>query len=357
MARRTLLSRLLLVLAGVLTVLALLAGWVRGQLLDGDRYVATSTAVLAEPVVQQATAAYLADALMTAPGLQQALSERLPGPTKPLAGPLTGVVGDAAERGARRALGSGAFQRLWREANALTYRQLERAVKEGDRRAIVLDLRPMLGRLATRLGFGGRVVASLPEGQGVIRILSPEDVSKVGDAARALRASAFVLSTLALLALIGGALLAPTRASGLFGAGAALLVASVLVLAARRTVGNAVIDDLTADGSIATAGRTSWWILTAYLADIAGGVALLGAILLGAGWLGGPSRAAARVRAPLRRGITAQPGLAALVAFLAATGLIVAGALPWSGSPVAAVVYLLGAVAIVLAAREPAGTA
>lgn len=295
MGRRTVFARLLHVAAALLTVLALLAGWVRGQLLDGDRYVATSTAVLAEPVVQQVTASYLADALATAPGVQDALRQRLPGRAESLADPLAGAAGGAIERAALRALSSGAFQELWRDANALTYRQLERAVRDGDRRAIVLDLRPLLARLSTRMGLGAGVVARLPEGQGVVRILSPEEVAQVADAAGALRAGALLLGALALLALVGGALLAPTRAGGLLGAGAALLVAGVLVLIARRLIGDVVIDDLTADGSIASAGRASWWIVTDHLADLARGTGFVGALLLVAGWIAG--RATARRRA------------------------------------------------------------
>lgn len=59
-AGRIVSSRLLLVVASVLSVLALLAGWVRGQVLNQERYVDTATAVLAEPAVRAATADYLA---------------------------------------------------------------------------------------------------------------------------------------------------------------------------------------------------------------------------------------------------------------------------------------------------------
>jgi hypothetical protein len=346
---------MLFAIAAVLTVLAIAATWVRGQLLDGTRYVDTTSEVLAAPAVQRATAAFLADELMTAPGLQPALQARLPGPAKALAGPLTGLVGDAADRGARRALSSGAFQQAWRHANTLTWRQVA-AIVRGERAggAIVIDLRPMVGQLATRVGFGSRVVATLPEGRGIIRVLSADEVQQVRGAVHALRAATFIVTVLALLALAGGIALAPTRAAGAAGAGATLLVAGALVLVARRIVGPSLIADLSADSATAQAGQAAWWIFTAFLADVAGSVAMLGGLVLAGGWLAGPSRLAARVREPLSRIAVTQPGFVALVACGAATGLLLAGALPWSHSPVAAAVYLVAAAGVVVPLRRSA---
>lgn len=283
--RRLVLSRLLLVLATILTILALLAGWVRGQLLDEQRYVETSVAVLADARVQAATAAYLADQLVAAPALEAALIERLPGRTKAVAGRASTAAERATERAALGALSSRAFQMLWREANAVTFRQLRRAIEDGDRGALVLDLRPLLSKLAAQLGLEGRTVANLPERAGLIRILSAEEVDDVRGATHALQVAATALAIAAVLALLAGMLLSPTRASGIAGAGVAVVVAGAAVLLVRVLVGGALIDGIVTDGSIATAGKRAWWILTDYLATLAGTAILAGVVLLAGGWI------------------------------------------------------------------------
>lgn len=283
--RRTVLARVLFAVAAVLSVLALLAGWVRGQVLDEQRYVDTSAAVLADGQVRSATAAYLADQLVEVPGIEAQLAQRLPGITKAAAAPATARIRDATERAASKALSSSAFQTLWREANAASYRQLRRAIEDGQRGALVLDLRPLLSKLAVQVGLEGRTIANLPERAGVIRILTADEVDDVRRAARALQLTAWALALAALLALAGGAFTAPSRAAALRGAGLALLIAGIVVLITRRLVGGALIDEVVTDGSVATAGKQTWWILTERLADLSAAMAAVGALLIIGGWV------------------------------------------------------------------------
>lgn len=289
--RRTIASRMLLAIGAVLSILALLAGWVRGQLLDEQRYVETSVAVLADREVRSATAEYLADQLVAVPALEAQLAQRLPSVAKLAAGPAKRRVSDAAELAAERALSSRAFQRLWREANARSYRQLRRAIEDGDRGALVLDLRPLLSKLAVQLGLEGRTIANLPERAGVIRILSADEVDDVRVAARALQVTAWALAAAALLTLIGGAMLAPSLAAGVRGVGIALLVAALALWALRWLGRDLLIDEVVADASVARAGKHVWSILTEHLVELAGVVAAIGALAFAGGSL-------ARRRAP-----------------------------------------------------------
>lgn len=289
--RRIIASRMLLAIGAVLSILALLAGWVRGQLLDEQRYVETSVAVLADREVRSATAEYLADQLVAVPALEAQLAQRLPSVAKLAAGPAKRRVSDAAELAAERALSSRAFQRLWREANVRSYRQLRRAIEDGDRGALVLDLRPLLSKLAVQLGLEGRTIANLPERAGVIRILSADEVDDVRVAARALQVTAWALAAAALLTLIGGAMLAPSLAAGARGVGIALLVAAVALWALRWVGRDLLIDEVVADASVARAGKHVWSILTEHLVELAGIAAAIGALAFAGGSL-------ARRRAP-----------------------------------------------------------
>ena len=352
--RRSFSSRFLLVLGVLLAVLAILGAWVKAQLLDTQRFVDTSAQVLAQAPVQRATAAYLADVVAGAPGIDAALQSALPPQAQRLAAPLKGIVAEAADRGAQRALQSNAFQELWRRSNLLMHRQFAR-IANGElkgHRALVIDLRPMAGRLATRIGFGERVVSTLPQDRTVIRVLSADDVDSIRSAVRILRATTFLLAFLSIAALLGSAFLAPTRPGGFAAAGAGLLIAGLLVLVARRVIGNGVIDHITGGGTDAAAGQSTWWILTAFLADVAGAVALLGALILAGGWLAGGSAWAARVRGPVASFAAAKPIAVHAVVAVAILVLIGTSLLPWSASVIAAIVYLAGGVAFVEALRR-----
>lgn len=131
---------------------------------------------------------------------------------------------------------------LWREVNAETYRQLRRAVLDGRRRALELDLTPLLARLAVRAGLDRQVAARLPASRGTVQLLSADQVGQVADAARALRLAAWGLAIGAILAAVRGAALAPGRAAGLRGVGWAWLVAGAAVLVARQLIGARWID-------------------------------------------------------------------------------------------------------------------
>ena len=104
------LSRVLLSLACLVAVVAALGAWADRQLLNTDEWVSTSGALLRDPAIQDATAAYLSDQLVDAPEVTAKLREGLPPRLAPLAGPLTAGVGELADRTAKRVIASGAFE-------------------------------------------------------------------------------------------------------------------------------------------------------------------------------------------------------------------------------------------------------
>lgn len=347
--RRERVSKVLAVLTAVLAVLALVSTWVRREALDTDQWTRTSTTVLANPAVQQATAAYLADQL-TAPGTVEALQERLPGLLRPLAGPLTGQLGEVAEKATLRALRAREFQRLWEAANRLAHRQLVRVVDGGPdmKRAIVLDLRPMLGRIAARTGFGLRPLGAE---RGLITILDADEIGQVQTAGKALKKLAFLSTLLALMSLAATVGLAVDRRHGVVRAGGAVLFAGVLVLVLRR-VGVAAGARALADPAGEAAPRATLRIATQLLTDLSWMIVVLGAMALVAAWLIGPGRRAVQLRGLLRP-VAARRGLDHAVAAFVVLVVVAAGLLPWSTVPVAVIVYLAaGALFAELLRRE-----
>ncbi len=351
--RRDRISAVLAVLTALLTVLALVSTWVRTEALDTDQWTKTSSTVLASPAVQQATAAYLADQL-TAPGTVQALQERLPGLLKPLAGPLTGQLGEVAERVTLRALRTREFQRLWEAANRLAHRQLVRIIDGGSRtrRAVVLDLRPMLGRIAARTGFG---LSPLAADRAVVTILDADEVGQVQTAGATLRKLAFISTLLALLCLVATVAVAVDRRRGAVRAASAILFAGVLVLVLRR-IGITAGADALAGPAGEAAPRATLRIATQLLTDLSWMVVVLGAVTLAAAWLIGPGRRAEVVRRFVRP-LAGRTGVAHVVAALAVLVLVVAGLLPWSTAPLAVLIYLVAGVLFAELLRREVGAA
>jgi hypothetical protein len=353
MRRRPLIARILLSLACLVAVVAALGAWADRQLLDTDEWVSTSGQLLREPAIQAATAAYLSDQVVDTPQVTAQIREALPPRLAPLAGPLTAGAGELADRTVKRVISSGAFQKVWDATNRRAHQQLVAVIEDEDdvlaQRGVILDLRPELGVLAERIGVAPG--AANPD-HGRVRILSGDQLDSVRTAVHVLSAVRWGALALLVLLLVGGVALSGDRARGLGGAGAALILAGLLILVVRRVAGDAVVDAVSAQGAGAPAAQATWRIATSVLVDIAKTGVVLGLLLALGAWLAGGTRWAAGVRRFAAPVIVDHPelGFAAVVALLAL--LLLGGLLPTAGSGWAVLIYLLLAGAGVAALRQ-----
>ncbi|WCB94030.1 hypothetical protein DSM104299_02758 [Baekduia alba] len=333
-------SSILLVLACVVAVVAVLGAWADRQLLDTDQWVDTSSRLLEESAVQDATAAYLSDQLVQGPAIRAKLEAGLPPRLQPLAAPLAAGAGEIAERTARRLIASGAFQKLWRETNRRAHRQFI-AIVEGDTRlanaGVVVDLRPQLGVLAQRLG----VVPDATGDHGTVHVLRGDNLKTIRKVVHALETLRWVSVVVLLVLLVGGVALAPNRAHGIVGAGLALLIAGLLLLVVRRAGGHYVVDKLVANGSDEGAATATWSITTSLLRDIAGALVVLGVVDVLAGWLASGSSWARKVRRFSTPALTEHGGLVFGGVLVLLLVLLAAGLLPAAGQLWAIVLYVL----------------
>src|SRR4051812_4904042 len=107
----------LVVLASLLIVLGIVAAWIDRVALDNETYTDTSSEVLAQPEVQSVLATYLVDQLYANVDVEAQVAPLLPAQTQALAGPVSALLRDYAERAALRLLRSDSVQQIWREAN------------------------------------------------------------------------------------------------------------------------------------------------------------------------------------------------------------------------------------------------
>lgn len=301
-------------LASVLAVFACLAIWVDRQLLNTDHWTDTSAALLRDPPIQGQLAKYLSDELFSSGAASERIAQALPPRLAPLAGPASAGLSDLAERLARRALSSGALQQLWIDANRATHRQFvaltkgEGVVVQGS--GVVLDLRPLLGEVAQRVGLGPDFVNRLPAGKGRLVLIRKDQLDTLESAADLLRGLPIVVIALMLIALGTAVALAPERRREVLrNCGIGLLIAGLFVLILRRLLGDHIVDAVTGHGVAAPAAADTWTIATSLLAAIATSTLLVGAVVIVGTWFAGPGERATGARRRVAPLLVERPGV------------------------------------------------
>jgi hypothetical protein len=188
-----------------------------------------------------------------------------------------------------------------------------------------------------------RLNVTLPPESGKLKLMQVDQIDTARSVVRAIRHLAVVLTvlTFGLLAL-GVALAQGWRREALRSAGWCLVSLGLLVVLARRAVGNRVIDDiLPAGDSLLPAAQSAWSITTQMLYEIGVAMAAFGATLIAAAWLAGATRPATAIRRALAPALRDRPGAvygAVAIAFLL---LLAWGPIPATKKPVGIVAIAL----------------
>jgi hypothetical protein len=334
--RRTLATRVCLVVASVLLVLSIFAVWANRQLLNADNWATTSTKVLQDPAVKGQVANFLVDEAYANVDVSAELKSALPPRFGPLSGIAAGGLRELSVRVTRELLGRPRVEQAWKDANRITAQQFINVAenKQGGAigaqgNAVVLDLRVLVLDLVQRLGLPGRLTQQIPPSAGKVKILDANEVQSVQDGARILSGLAILLPILSLGLFAGAvALAAGHRRQTLMWVGIDLVGAGVLVLLLRAVLGGYVVDQLAGDGSVRDAAEATWNIGTSMLRDVAGACIIGGLPLLFAAWVAGPRRSATAVRRRLAPVLRDQPGVAYAVLAVVLLLIIAWGPIP-----------------------------
>jgi hypothetical protein len=343
---------ILVVLASLVLFLAAFSVWIARQALNTNDWVNTSNALIRDPRIQQETASYVADQLINDAAITQRIKQALPPRLDPLAPTIAGAVPEVAQRATLRALQSGAFQTLWEHTNRIAHRQLVSAVTGDTSRAVVFDLRPMLGQVAQRIGLGPNVVAALPADRGKITIVRPKELVTARKVAHALKTLQVVLVLLALVLMVAAVWSSHDRRRTLMQTGLGIFFVGLLVLVLRRIFGHVIVGDLTSGGASEPAAQATWDIGTSLLREIAATVVALGIVVMASAWLAGPARWSTRARGWISPTLREQPAIAFAVALVLLVLLLAIGIIPGSSRPVLVLIYVVLVVAGVAALRR-----
>jgi len=301
--------RVLIVLGSLLAFLSVFAIWTERQALNTDEWVNTSGRLIQNSKIREALSNYLVDQLYENVDVEKELSEKLPGDTKDLAGPISGGLRQVAGSGAEKVLESSTAQELWKSANKTTHEQLLEVLeeKEGtlatEEGKVSLNVGSLVTNLASQVGIGANLAEKLPEDAGQITILRSDQLKTAQDIVVAIKGLALILSLLTFLCFgLAIYLSRESRWVTVLYCGIGLVAAGFAVIVFREVAGGIVVGQLVEEESVKPAAEAAWSIGTSLMTSIATTVIVIGVLFGIAGWLASPTgsaRSTRRVMAPV----------------------------------------------------------
>jgi hypothetical protein len=294
----------LVVLATVLLLVASMTVWTKRQLLNTDAWTNSATQLLADDQIRGLLASRIADLLNERVDVQAQLEERLPPRAQSAAPAVAAALESATARVVDTFLSTARAQTLWENINRRAHTAIVNVLEGNDAGPIstangdvVLDLRPMIQQVATRLGIEDRLRQGADPNTGQIVILRSDQLKT---AQRAVRVFRFLTVFLAILVLVLYALAIylahPRRRIVLAGVGTSLLLSGLILAIVRRAAGNLIVESLVKVKANRPAVLTAWLVETNLLHDIAIALVAYGFLAIVAAFLAGPSRPATAVR-------------------------------------------------------------
>jgi hypothetical protein len=302
--RRSVAVWTLIVLASLLALVSSLTVWSKQQLLDTDKFTSSSAKLLANDEIRATLSNRLVDLLNQRVDVKSQLEANLPPRAKGAAPAIAAAIQNSTGQIINAFLGTAQAQELWERLNRRAHTALVNVLEGRDAGPVstangdvVLDLRPLIQRVADRLGVGDRLNERAPPDAGEIVLLRSDQLDAAQTSVRILNA----LSSWLWILVVGLLALAVYLARGsrrtmLEAVGFALLIVGILLLIIRRFVGDAIVNSLVQTESSKPAVHAIWLIETDLMRDIALALLFYGLFALVAGILAGPSRPAVAIR-------------------------------------------------------------
>ncbi len=317
----------LVVLATLLLLVSSMTVWTKRQLLDTDAWTDSATQLLADDQIRGLLSSRIADLLNQRVDVQAQLEQRLPPRAQSAAPAVAAAIESATTRVVETFLSTARAQTLWENINRRAHKAIVNVLEGKDAGPIstangdvVLDLRPMIAQIATRLGIEDRLKQGADPNTGEIVILRSDQLETAQTAVRVFRFLTIFLAIAVLVLYALAVYLAhPRRRIVLAGVGTSLLVSGLILAIVRREAGNLIVDSLVKVDANKPAVLTAWLVETNLLHDIAIALIAYGLLAILAAFLAGPSRPATAIRrwaAPTMKDHPALVYAAAAVLFL-----------------------------------------
>ena len=339
----------LVVLSTVLLLVASMTVWTKRQLLNTDAWTDSASQLLADDQIRGLLSSRIADLLNQRVDVQAQLEERLPPRAQSAAPAVAAALESATARVVDTFLSTARAQTLWENINRRAHKAIVNVLEGKDAGPIstangnvVLDLRPMIAQIATRLGIEDRLKQGADPKTGEIVILRSDQLDAAQTAVKVFRfLTVFLVIAVLVLYAVAVYLAHPRRRIVLAGVGTSLLLCGLILAIVRRIAGNLIVDSLVKVEANKPAVLTAWVVETNLLRDIAIALIAYGILTILGAFLAGPSRPATAIRRAAAPTLKEHPAL-----FYAGAAVLFLIVIAWG--PTAATRQLVGA--LILAA-------
>ena len=359
----------ILLVAALLGTLAVVAVYVRSEVLDTNTYVETVTPLAEDPAVQSAVAARLADELITRSDVEalanqvarQLEARGAPQRLSDLVSPLVSGMRSFVTGRIQSLLATERFQEAWVNINRLGHDQLITALTGGQGEVvqsqgdtITVDLGELLTLAKQQLvAEGFTIVSRVPDVSIPYTLVESDQLPKIRTYTRALNAAGTWLPWVALLLLLAGVFVAPNRRRGVIVGATMLGLTSAVLLLIMNEARAYYLDRLPSTVRSPDAVAVVYDTITRFLVAALQTLVVVMAILVIGALLAGPSRPAVLLRRGLNKGLDAGAGaLNRAGAWARATGRTLAAAY----HPIQVAIVLVALVGLIIAVRPSIGS-
>ena len=315
---RSIVSLLLFVLATILFIPALVGHWGHRTVIDGQRYIETVGPLIEQPEVQQALADAVTEAVVAKVDTQAQVDTLLgnlfpdAGFTDQLAAPIAAGINSLIGDLVARFVASDQFATVWIELNTAAQKGVVLVLEGKEGGAVflrgdelVLDTSSALTAIQTFLVDNGITAAAnitIPETDREIVLAQTPALAQLRTIYGLTSPVLQWLPVIIALMFGGAILLARRRARTVVATGIVFGVSGVLVLVGLG-IGQTTFTNQLAGTPWGPATDVFWNTLLEYLIAGTQAIIALGIVLVIAGWFGGRTRLAQRLRGPLASGL------------------------------------------------------
>ena len=310
-----------LLLAAVLGSFAVVAVYLRSEVLDTDTYVQTVAPLGSDPTVRTAVARRLSVELVArsdVEGLAKQVAERLvsqgaPAQITDLVGPLVSGISSFLNNKINELMATPRFETAWQNINRVGHEGLVTALTGGKGQVVssqdytvTIDLGELLSLAKQQLVSEGLTIfGKIPDVSITYTLVDSTELPKVRTYTKLLNTVGTWLPWVALLLLLGGILIAPNRRRGVLIGALLLGIMAALVLAAVTVARTYFVDNLPASVQSPDAAAVIVTTMLRYLIASLQTLMVAALIIVVGAFLAGPSTVAVYFRRQVNRGIDA----------------------------------------------------